>query len=200
MSPARFILAVAGIRGSRFANRGGWVVEMSGRSAGRAHHLEKSASDFDDSESFDAPQEWFRCLCLLFLSRLGVLLDVTRRRIRLIVGIYAHVLWLAIWASRMGHLADLSPTPGHHSCVRNVEPTEGREQDEPLHGLRPQRDQGAQLAPVLGSACAAPRGAVARGARIERFAIGCLRQEGREAAAARDTPQGVAMVSKRAGL
>src|SRR5215210_4995364 len=75
-SSAPFILAGAGIRGSRFANRGGWVVEMSGRSAGRAHHLEKSASDFDDSESFDAPQEWFRCLCLLFLSRLGVLLGV----------------------------------------------------------------------------------------------------------------------------
>jgi predicted ATPase/DNA-binding CsgD family transcriptional regulator len=49
---------------------------MSDRSTGRAHHLEKSASDFGDSESFDAPQEWFWCLCLLFLSRLGVLLGV----------------------------------------------------------------------------------------------------------------------------
>jgi hypothetical protein len=43
-----------------------------------------------------------------------------------LMGIYAHVPWLAIWASRMGHLADLSPTQGHHSCVRNAEPTEGR--------------------------------------------------------------------------
>jgi hypothetical protein len=156
----------------------GWVAEMSARLAGCARPLEKSAPDFGDSESFDAPQEWFRCLCLLFLSRLGVLLDVTRRRIRLIVGIYAHVLWLARWASRMGHLADLSPTPGHHSCVRNAEPTEGREQDEPLHGLRPLRDQVAQPAGAQGSALAALRGAVAGGAWIERFAIRCPRQQG----------------------
>jgi hypothetical protein len=46
-----------------------------------------------------------------------------------------------------------------------------------------------------GSARATPRGAVGRGARIERTAIRCLRQEGHEAAAARGTPRGVAMVT-----
>ena len=59
----------------------------------------------------------------------------------------------------------------------------------------PLRYQGAQPAGAQGSELAAPRKAVARGAPIERFAIRCPRQEGREAAAARGTRRGVAMVS-----
>jgi hypothetical protein len=62
----------------------GWVRRNAGLIAETAHHLEKSAPNFGDSESSDAPLEWFRCLCLLFLSRLGVLFGVTQRRIRLI--------------------------------------------------------------------------------------------------------------------
>ena len=42
---------------------------------------------------------------------------------------------------------------------------------------------------------ATARASAARGSRIERFAVRCPRQEGREAAAARGTPRGVAMVT-----
>jgi hypothetical protein len=48
----------------------------------------------------------------------------------------------------------------------------------------PLRDRGALPAAAQGSALATPRGAVGRGARIERITIRCLRQEGHEAAGA----------------
>ena len=68
-----------------------------------------------------------------------------------------------------------------------------------LLDFRPLRDQGAQPAGAQGSALAAPEEAVARRARIERFKNRGPRQKGREAAAARGTARGVAMVTLRAG-
>ena len=96
----------------------------------------------------------------------------------------------------MGICTDPPLNFASHSCVRSVEPKQKEEKklnhymDFDPYTIGERKPAGAK-----GNARAAPRGAVARGARIERFAIRCPRQEGREAAAARGAPRRVAIVT-----